>query len=115
VRRFTIALRRTLSRHLRHIGVDPDTVRVSFVKVAEYQRRAIIHYHTLIRLDPTDSSQDTTGNCGSEVSAAQLAALVRQAACEVRLAVSTHTATADPDTACLDRVLRFALKSTPNP
>ena len=114
-RRLTIALRRTLSRHLRHIGVDPDTMRVSFVKVAEYQRRAIIHYHALIRLDPTNGSQDTTDNSGSEVSAAQLAALVRQAACQVRLAVSTHTATADPDTACLDRVLRFGAQIDTQP
>jgi hypothetical protein len=114
-RRFTIALRRSVSRHLRRMGADPDTVRVSFVKVAEYQRRAIIHYHTLIRLDPTDDSQDVTGHFGSAVSAAQLAALVRQAACEVRLAVSTPTSTADPDTGSQDRVLRFGTQIDTQP
>ena len=66
------------------------------------------------RANPT-GSQDTTGNSGSEVPAAQLAALVRQAACQVRLAVSTHTATADPDTACLDRVLRFGAQIDTQP
>jgi siroheme synthase (precorrin-2 oxidase/ferrochelatase) len=114
-RRFTIALRRTLARHLRAAGADPDTVRVSFVKVAEYQRRAIIHYHTLIRLDPADDSQARTDKSGSAVSAAQLAMLVRQAAGEVRLPVNTHTTTANPDTSCQDRVLQFGAQIDTQP
>jgi hypothetical protein len=81
-RRFTIALRRTVAAHLRRIGVDPGALRVSFVKVAEYQRRAVVHYHTLIRLDPTDDQSTPT------VSAIDLAALVRQAANQVRLPVT---------------------------
>jgi hypothetical protein len=81
-RRFTIALRRGVSAHLRRIGVAPNVLRVSFVKVAEYQRRAVVHYHTLIRLDPAgDESQPA-------VSAIDLAALVRHAAHQVRLPVT---------------------------
>ncbi|MGH3968690.1 MAG: replication initiator, partial [Mycobacterium sp.] len=84
-RRFTIALRRAVAAHLRDIGTDPDTVRVSFVKVVEYQRRAVVHYHTLIRLDPIDDDDSTTGRSDSAVSAIQLAATVRQAAERVHL------------------------------
>ena len=57
-RRFTIALRRRLARHL---GLSETAarqrVRVQFAKVAEFQRRGIIHFHALIRLDgpPTDT------------------------------------------------------------
>lgn len=82
-RRFTIALRRAVTAHLRRIGVDPGVLRVSFVKVAEYQRRAVVHYHTLIRLDPTDEQSQPP------VSAIDVAALVRNAADQVRLSVTT--------------------------
>ena len=57
-RRFTITLRRQLARHL---GLSETAarqlVRVQFAKVAEYQRRGVIHFHALIRLDgpPTDT------------------------------------------------------------
>jgi hypothetical protein len=58
-RRFTIYLPRQLARLA---GVTQRQlrreVRVRFVKVAEYQHRGIIHYHTVIRLDaPGDSHQ----------------------------------------------------------
>ena len=57
-RRFTITLRRRLATHL---GLSEaaarERVRVQFAKVAEFQRRGIIHFHALIRLDgpPTDT------------------------------------------------------------
>lgn len=51
-RRFTIALRRTLARLA---GLTNKAfaaqVRVSFAKVAEYQRRGVVHFHVIIRLD----------------------------------------------------------------
>ncbi len=51
-RRFTIALRRHVARRL---GVPPtllaEVATVQYAKVAEYQRRGIIHFHALIRLD----------------------------------------------------------------
>src|SRR5205814_944837 len=38
-------------------GIDPKRVRLSFGKAAEMQRRAVVHFHAIIRLDgrdPTD-------------------------------------------------------------
>jgi hypothetical protein len=72
-RRFTIGLRRALARHLRALGVEPAGVRVSLVKVAEYQRRrAIVHYHALIRLDPVEDAA-AAAESSPPVSAADLA------------------------------------------
>ena len=59
-RRFTIRLRRLIAQHL---GVSEkrcrDLVRVQFAKVAEYQHRGVIHFHSLVRLDgpPTDDDE----------------------------------------------------------
>jgi hypothetical protein len=51
-RRFTITLRRTLARRT---GLTNKALaaqlRVSFAKVAEYQRRGAVHFHSIIRLD----------------------------------------------------------------
>ena len=54
-RRFTIALRRQVADRL---GVRESALRdvasVQFAKVAEYQVRGLVHFHTLIRLDGPD-------------------------------------------------------------
>jgi hypothetical protein len=51
-RRFTITLRRALARQA---GLTNKAfaaqVRVSYAKVAEYQRRGVVHFHAIIRLD----------------------------------------------------------------
>ncbi len=51
-RRFTITLRRALARLA---GLTAEALsaqlRVSFAKVAEYQRRGVVHFHAIIRLD----------------------------------------------------------------
>jgi hypothetical protein len=51
-RRFTITLRRTLARR---VGLSSKQLaaqlRVSYAKVAEYQRRGVVHFHAAIRLD----------------------------------------------------------------
>jgi len=51
-RRFTIALHRRLAARL---GLTPTELRrhvqISFAKVAEFQRRGVVHFHALIRLD----------------------------------------------------------------
>lgn len=51
-RRFTIRLRRELARSL---GMTQRTaacvVRLQFAKVAEFQRRGVVHFHAIIRLD----------------------------------------------------------------
>ena len=57
-RRFTISLHRRLAEQLGvpRSRLDQQLV-VSFAKVAEFQRRGIVHYHALIRLDgPGDLS-----------------------------------------------------------
>jgi len=51
-RRFTITLRRTLARELGLTSRQfAERVRVSYAKVAEFQRRGVVHFHALIRLD----------------------------------------------------------------
>lgn len=51
-RRFTITLRRTLARRAGMTNKALATrLRVSFAKVAEYQRRGVVHFHAIIRLD----------------------------------------------------------------
>jgi hypothetical protein len=51
-RRFTITLRRMLARQA---GLTNKALaaqlRVSYAKVAEYQRRGVVHFHAVIRLD----------------------------------------------------------------
>lgn len=84
-RRFTIALRRSLSRRA---GLTPAEhtrrVRISFVKVAEFQRRAVVHFHALVRLDgPGDDFGPP--QLGHDV--AELADAIREAASLVRLTV----------------------------
>lgn len=113
-RRFTIALRRAITTHLKAIGIDTDSVRVSFVKVVELQARAIPHIHALIRLDPpgdpaTTASGDhisygpaaprgggeprrsTNDRPGwsSPITATELVALIHQAVGRVRIDVPT--------------------------
>jgi hypothetical protein len=112
-RRFTIAIRRNLAKHLKAAGIAPGSVKASFVKVVEMQARAIPHIHALIRLDPpeghagtaTAGSRDQSDHgpaatCGGgeprsgtgpvwepPVTAAELAALIQQAARTVTLDV----------------------------
>jgi hypothetical protein len=54
-RRFTLALRRRLAKSA---GLTQwelrEQVTVSFAKVAEYQRRGVVHFHAVIRLDGPD-------------------------------------------------------------
>lgn len=50
--RFALELRRELARR---VGLSrsefADSVRLSYAKVAEYQRRGLVHFHAVIRLD----------------------------------------------------------------
>jgi hypothetical protein len=58
-RRTTMAITRTIRRTAKSRGVDPKTVKVSYGKVAEMQRRAVIHFHAVIRLDGADPTNPT--------------------------------------------------------
>jgi hypothetical protein len=54
-RRFTIALHRALARQAGLTGKALRAeVRVSYAKVAKYQRRGVVHFHAIIRLDGPD-------------------------------------------------------------
>jgi hypothetical protein len=60
-RRFTITLRRTLARQAGLTGKAFATqARVSYAKVAEYQRRGVVHFHAIIRLDGPAGPADAT-------------------------------------------------------
>jgi hypothetical protein len=50
-RRTRINLDRTLTRQARRLGIDPKTLRLRYAKVAEMQRRGVIHFHAILRLD----------------------------------------------------------------
>ncbi|MFD9816079.1 replication initiator [Streptomyces sp. NPDC059080] len=55
--RFTTYLRRALAAHL---GITQkalnSVLRISFAKVAEYQKRGLVHFHAVIRLDGPEGS-----------------------------------------------------------
>jgi hypothetical protein len=99
-RRFTINLRRTLARHAGLTAANfARRCRVSFVKVAEFQRRGVVHFHALIRLDgPGDDYQPPQ----ISIDAAGLADAICQAAAQVRVTVEM------PDGP--DLVLRFGMQ-----
>jgi hypothetical protein len=96
-RRFTIAVRRALARTTGLTAAEFDRrCRVSFVKVAKFQRRGVVHFHALIRLDgPGEDYQPPQ----ISIDALGLAEAIRQAAAHVRLTVEM------PDGP--DLVLRF--------
>ena len=52
-RRTTVALNRSVARHR---PATAPGARVSFGKVAEFQRRGVVHYHAVLRLDGMDES-----------------------------------------------------------
>jgi hypothetical protein len=53
-RRTTIAITRHITRSAHRHGVDPTRLRISYGKVAEMQRRGVVHFHAVIRLDGRD-------------------------------------------------------------
>jgi integrase len=53
-RRTRIAIERFLKRRAKQRGVDPATVKLAYGRAAEFQRRAVIHLHIVIRLDGYD-------------------------------------------------------------
>ncbi|MFD9740638.1 replication initiator [Umezawaea sp. NPDC059074] len=59
--RFTIALRRALANAAGlTVREFKDHARVSYAKVAEYQRRGLVHFHAVIRVDGPDGPRDST-------------------------------------------------------
>ncbi|GAB2814496.1 replication initiator protein RepSA [Actinoallomurus bryophytorum] len=59
-RRFTLALRRRIAKSAGLTARElRDILTVSFAKVAEYQRRGIVHFHAVIRFDGPDGPTST--------------------------------------------------------
>jgi hypothetical protein len=59
--RFVIALRRALAGHLGVPARDfRDVARLSYAKVAEYQRRGLVHFHAVVRVDGPEGAGDPT-------------------------------------------------------
>nr|WSS64890.1 zinc finger-like domain-containing protein [Streptomyces sp. NBC_01177] len=85
--RFTIYLRRELAARLGLTQKAARAVlRISFAKVAEYQKRGLVHFHAVIRLDGPD------GNITPPPPSATVAVLtdaIRAAALRVRVAVAS--------------------------
>lgn len=100
-RRFTTLLKRRVATHL---GVPRSQVHlvatVQYAKVAEYQRRGVIHFHVLIRLDGPRTAEGFAP-APADVDASLLAALVRKVGSRVRLRVPG----VDPEDP--DRLLAF--------
>jgi hypothetical protein len=79
------AIRRGLAREL---GVPRgrlrDVVQVRFLKVAEFQRRGVVHYHVVIRLDgPGDEGSEPPSRCSVNL----LERVVSSVVSEVRVPV----------------------------
>jgi hypothetical protein len=109
-RRFTIALRRLLDSHQRAIVAPAGSVGINYVKVTEMQRRAIPHFHAVIRLDGPPLPGQPPKPPASSVTATDLAMLVQRAARAVTLTVP------DPDSPGGDgRVLRFGGQTDTQP
>lgn len=110
-RRFTITLRRLLSRHMRALGESPTGVRVSFVKVAEMQRRVLPHFHAVIRLDGVPHPGEPPTRPTSSVIATDLAFLIQCAADRATVTVP------DPHSPVVSgaRVLRFGTQTDIQP
>jgi hypothetical protein len=110
-RRFTITLRRLLDSHQRGMGEAAKSVRINYVKVAELQRRAIPHFHAVIRLDAPPVPGEPPTAPVSPITAADLAMLVQRAARAVTLTVTVPANPADGD----GRVLRFGTQTDTQP
>jgi hypothetical protein len=83
-RRFTITFRRQLAQSL---GLSESAsrkfVRVQFAKVAEFQKRGLVHFHALIRLDGDPTETEPFPPPAIEVTADQLASIARTSAAQV--------------------------------
>ncbi|GAA2071366.1 plasmid replication initiator protein [Streptomyces albiaxialis] len=81
--RFTLELRRVLADRAGLSRTElSDAVRLSYAKVAEYQRRGLVHFHAVIRLDGPDGPGQAPPGW---VKTALLADAVREAVSRVRL------------------------------
>jgi hypothetical protein len=82
--RFALELRRELARRVGLSRAElADSARLSYAKVAEYQRRGLVHFHAVIRLDGPDGPESAPPGWASTD---LLADVVRESVGLVRLA-----------------------------
>ena len=95
-RRTTIAIRRHLRRRARTLGVDPDTIKLAYGKAAEMQRRAVAHFHAVVRLDGADpNDKDAILRPPAGLGVADLVAAIEQAVRVTGFATEPHPANPD--------------------
>lgn len=83
--RFTTTLRRALATQLGVPARDfTDHARLSYAKVAEYQRRGLVHFHAVIRLDGPNGPADS---CPAALDQHALRAAITHAATTAALTV----------------------------
>ena len=79
-RRTTIYVRRELARlYDMNVKELDRSVRLSFAKVAEFQRRGVVHLHAILRVDPRDDESDVP----HFINARTLTSAIRAAASKV--------------------------------
>jgi hypothetical protein len=89
-RRFTISLRRELARTLGLTQREASRfVRVQFAKVAEFQRRGVVHFHAIIRLDGVNP-EDPFPAPPAFVATSQLVAAITGAVGKTRVVAAAH-------------------------
>ena len=89
-RRTIITLRRRLDKLAKHHGAR---IRLSYAKVAEFQRRGLIHFHAIFRLDGHDPAHpERTIQPHPAITADVLADLIRQVASSAWFATVAHPA-----------------------
>lgn len=86
--RFAVQLRRLLTRRSRDLGGDPSGLLTSYVKVVEMQRRAIPHFHAVVRLDGVDPSGEQLMPPDTRLDSTDLAGIIHRAAAAATLVVT---------------------------
>jgi len=94
-RRTRIHADRALSRAVKARGIDPASVRLRYVKVAEFQRRGAIHFHALIRLDGRTPGSDAIVPPPPGLDTDAIAAIIATAAASVSFRTDEHDAAPD--------------------
>jgi hypothetical protein len=95
-RRTRITIERVLQRRAVELGYAPDAVKLTYGKAAEFQRRAVVHLHLIVRLDGHDPNNKTDILPPPRgLDAAELAEAIEYAARTVTFTTDPHPAKPD--------------------
>jgi hypothetical protein len=90
-RRTRINMDRAITRTAKQRGIDPKGIRVSYGKVAEMQRRGVVHFHVIIRLDGVDpTNPDAIVPPPDGIGLLDLVAAIEHAAADTRFSTPPH-------------------------